>query len=204
MRPARGLVVGVVILAASLLGCSVGVADAPVAGERIAGSLTELFEKALDMLHPLQVEREALERAVRTGRIAPEDYEAAHLRFVQCMTQHGFQPAYRKTPEGLYIELSYSHVKDEEALKAANMKCAQDTAVLESLYRTQQANPDLLADKRLVAIRCLKKGGFVDAAYTVERFDEDYKTDDFPFNADEDGPNNCLAEAGYGYFTVSQ
>jgi hypothetical protein len=73
--------------------------------ERMADSLTALFQKALDTLQPSPIEREAIEHALTTGRIDPVDYEAAHIRYVQCMAQHGFDPSFRKTPEGLYIEL---------------------------------------------------------------------------------------------------
>jgi hypothetical protein len=177
--------------------------DSAGAEEQLAGSLTELFRQALDNLNPSPVEREVLERAIIAGQIDPVDYEDAHIRYALCMTQHGFDPRFRKTSEGLYVELPYLFVDNQAALDAAVTKCSQGTSVVESLYQIQQANPDLLADQRLVAVRCLRARGFVDAAYTVEDFEKDRTVGKFPFDqyGDEEA-NNCLWKAGYAYFEI--
>jgi hypothetical protein len=148
------------------------------------------------------VEREVLERAIAVGRIDPADYEAAHIRFVQCMNQHDFQPTYRKTSDGLYVELPYLSISNQEVFDAANAKCSEDNVTVEILYRTQQANPDLWSDSRRVAVQCLMKRGFVEVGYTVDDFSRDLSGDTFPFNADEGEANGCLYGAGYAYFTV--
>ncbi|MDR1078921.1 MAG: hypothetical protein LBL55_09750 [Propionibacteriaceae bacterium] len=198
-----------IILSVGLSGCS-STEDAPEKGdERLAGSLTELFHMGLDTMNPSEVEREAIERAIIAGRIDSADYEAAHVRYVQCMARHGYQPTFRKTAEGLYIELPDLAVDDFTASDMAHTDCYGDNRVIGALYRMQQSNPDLLADYRLLAIQCLKKGGFVDAGYTVEDFERDQEvsqrnpaTDGFPFDPYEDGPSDCLYVAGYAYFSV--
>jgi hypothetical protein len=148
------------------------------------------------------VERDVIERAIATGRIDPADYEAAHLRYVRCMAQHGFHPMFRKTADGVYVELPNVDVEDMAALDVASLGCPSDNMIVEILYRIQQSNPDLLADYRLLAIQCLKRGGFVDTGYTVEDFDRDKKADEFPFDPYDDGPSDCLYVTGIAYFEV--
>lgn len=213
MKPRWRVAAVVVGLSFSLAGCSSNVVSNPtiaeptptVSGmaERLAGSLPEVFQKSLDTLNPSLVEREAIERAITAGRIDPADYEAAHLRFVQCMAQHGFHPAFRKTPNGYYIQLPYAP-GDLEREASANQECSRDNAVIGYLYNLQQSNPDLLADQRLRAIQCLKKYGFINAEYTVDDFDRDSAADTFPFDKFNEQANNCLFQAGYAYFNVGQ
>jgi hypothetical protein len=176
--------------------------DQASAEERLAGSLPELFQQALDTSNPSPVEREALERAVVAGKIDQADYEAAHVRYAQCMTEHGFAPQYRKTPEGYYINLGWQAVGADDGIDQ-HWECLGDNAILDSLFRYQQGNPDLIADQRLVAIRCLRGLGLIDAGYTVDDFDRDwlarpFKT--FPFDVYEASANNCMYYAGYGIF----
>jgi len=161
--------------------------------------MTEVLENSLNVLNPSEVEREAIERAITVGHIDPADYEAAHLRYVQCMNQQGFWPEFREATYGVYIELPYAYSGDQNELDQAHSECSQDNAVLASLYLMQQANPDLWADPQLVAVQCLRKGSFVDVDYTVEDFAQDWAKSKFPFDRYADGPNDCLYGAGYGY-----
>ena len=168
---------------------------------RIAGSLPELFQKALDTLPATQAEREVIQRAIVTGRIDSADYEAFHLGYVQCLEQHGFDPPFRKTPEGYYIELPFAP-GDPDASTNAHDECIKQMAVIDVLYRAQQGNPELLADSRLQAVRCLQKYGYLGSDYTAEDFDRDKSADTFPFDKYEEQPNNCLYLAGYAYWRV--
>jgi hypothetical protein len=84
----------------------------------------------------------------------------------------------------------------------ADGECSADNVVISSLFRIQQANPDLLSDPRLVAIQCLKAQGFVPADYSADDFDRDKTADTFPFDKYEEATNNCLWQAGYAYFKV--
>jgi hypothetical protein len=198
---AAALAVG---LSFGLVGCGENGPEPAATEARIANSLTEYFQRGLALLHPSPIEREAIERAIVAGRIDQADYEAAHLRFAQCMTERGFELSFRKTPDGLYIELPYTleNSTQNDDLDTAHIECSVDNAVLTALYRTQQANPELLADQRLTAIQCLQRSGFVDADYTVDDFDRDRDATTFPFDQYETGPNNCLYQAGYAYFSM--
>ncbi|MDR0849072.1 MAG: hypothetical protein LBN10_08575 [Propionibacteriaceae bacterium] len=210
MRRTSRIGVALASLLLGLTGCAASEPEAPVTDARIAGSLQELFQMALDTTNPSEVERVAIENAIVSGRIDPVDYEAAHVRYVQCMVERGYEPSFRKTGEGVYIELPIRVGETEEAQEAydtADIDCAQGTMVISSLYRIQQSNPDLLSDQRLVAIRCLRKGGYVDVGYTVDDFDRDRGErgePTFPFDVYEDGPNDCLYGAGYAYFTIDE
>ncbi|MDR0849071.1 MAG: hypothetical protein LBN10_08570 [Propionibacteriaceae bacterium] len=207
MRKIAQFAVALVVPLLGLTGCVASEPEAPVTDARIAGSLQELFQMALDTLNPSEVERVALENAIVSGRIDPADYEAAHVRYVQCMVQQGYQPSFRKTGEGVYIMLPFFLVEDQDALDTADIGCSRDNMAITSLYHIQQSNPDLLSDQRLVAIQCLKKGGYVDVGYTVDNFDRDRGEGGdttFPFDVYADGPNDCLYGAGYAYFRMGE
>lgn len=200
------------IASACLLACLTGSAVVGVsavtargAADHVEGTeMSETFQKAIDTLSPSQGEKEALRRAVATGRIDTADYEAAHSRYAQCMTTRGFAPAFRKSSGGFYVELPYLAVKDAAALDDATLECSMDTRVLEALYRLQQANPNLVTDSRLVAVQCLKREGAVGADYAAEEFQRDWSTHEFPFDPDHAAYNDCLYGAGYAYFTVNE
>lgn len=194
------------------------VADGPTNTQGLPDNMPEMLQMATDTLEPSPLERTALESAAETGRIADQDYEAAHIRYVDCMTKEGFEPSFRKSSDGFYVELPYESVNDSSALDAATRQCSADTRVVESLYRIQQANPELqdtntmlqdvepklVTDSRTLAVQCLQRNGTVGAEYSAEEFEQDWIKDQFPFDADEVTNNDCLYGAGYAYFTVTQ
>jgi hypothetical protein len=196
-----------IILVVLLSGCSTTPDTGP---ERLAGSLPEYYQKYLDTFELSDFDKEVLNRAIQSGRIATEDYEDAHAHYASCLTSAGFQPSFRKTPAGLYIELPYARVKDQEALDQAHDSCSEPIALIDALYALQQSNPDLLADWSLVAVNCLRAAGVIDETYTVEDFKRDDKaglTSDapgFPFDVYEESANNCLWQSGRAYFTIDE
>ncbi|MDR1214932.1 MAG: hypothetical protein LBK54_12765 [Propionibacteriaceae bacterium] len=201
----RKLWIAVVLAVSSsfgLVGCGEAEVGPATPEARIANSLAEYFQRTLELQNPSPLEREVIERAIVAGQLDPADYEAAHSRYAQCMAEHGFDLSFRKTPDGLYIELPNIDNTGHRDTTAASLECDRDNGLIMALYRTQQANPGLLADNRLTAIQCLQRSGFVDADYTVDDFERDQSTDTFPFDQYETGPNNCLCQAGYAYFSV--
>jgi hypothetical protein len=187
----------------ALVGCSGSnpgsTTSGPIEDEHIASSLTEFFQKSLDAVSTSPGEREMIERAITTGQIDAADYEVAHVYFADCMAQHGFDLSFRQTAEGIYIELPL-FLDDMSGEPSAREECTRAYALLEYLYRVQQANPDLLMDQRLVAVQCLKNRGFVDDGYTVEDLDQNLAEFSFPFDVFDDGPNDCLQTAGWAFF----
>ena len=47
-------------------------------------------------------ERDELNRAVKTGRIDPADYETVHDKYLECMANAGYDEHDTKMPDGLY------------------------------------------------------------------------------------------------------
>jgi hypothetical protein len=170
----------------------------------LANSLSEYFQRVLDTSNPSPDVRAVIERAISAGHMDPADYEAAHAAYAQCMTLHGFTPSFRKTPEGYYIELPYQNVTDQQAFDDAIETCSTDFYLIDIMYRVQQTNPSLLADRSLQAVQCLRRYGVVDATYSVDDFNEDKAASTFPFDIYQVDANNCLAEAGFAYFQASQ
>lgn len=146
-------------------------------------------------------ERAALDRAISTGKIAAADYEEAFSRYRRCVTDAGVTETYTKLPNGIYRVTPPADVKDLDAYVATMRDCAigQGLASLEALYRTQIDNPDLLADPKLVVVRCLVKNGLVPADYTVEKLSA-FLDGDMPTKADFDPMHpeaqKCLTAGG--------
>jgi hypothetical protein len=126
------------------------------------------------------------------------------MQTVRCFEESGYHNDYRKTSTGLYIELPRNIEEDEERYEAVYEVCMKDFLVIDSVYRIQQANPELLKDSRLVAVKCLTRAGYLSADYTVEDFEEDWNSEGFPFDPGEEAANDCLYGAGYAYFSLEE
>jgi len=145
-------------------------------------------------------ERSVLDRAIATGKIAPADYEEAFSRYRQCIEDAGYQETYTKLPNGIYRVTAPSDVADQDAYGNTVRTCAIDRglASIEALYRTQIDNPDLLADPRLVAVRCLVKAGLVPTDYTADKLTTFLRGDMSSADFDPMKPEaqKCLTAAG--------
>lgn len=206
--PFRPLLVAVLSLGLALVAaCSPAPADAtapadPGGTERLATSLVALFEQTLEQEGLSDADREILRRAVDTGTIAPEDYDAAFARYASCMDQAGFPQTWERTRAGLN-RITGPALPDEAAYDRyvdVSEECGgQHLAVVESLYSVQQGNPDLLADPAAVALQCLRGIGAVDEGYTVEDFARDFDgdLDLLPFDVRDGDVDDCLYGAGF-------
>jgi hypothetical protein len=195
-----------VMLAAMLLGVSACAAESrrealpqQGTGERMK-PLVEQFKDARARAGS-DFERAALDRAINTGKIDQADYEEAFSRYRQCAQDAGLAETYTKLPNGIYRVNPPSDIKDVDTYAKTMRDCAANAGLisLEALYRTQVDNPDLLADGKLVAVRCLIKAGLVPTDYTVEKLtaflksDLDKSTDFDPMNAEA---QKCLTAGG--------
>ncbi|HET9517046.1 MAG TPA: hypothetical protein VFO77_04905 [Actinoplanes sp.] len=137
-------------------------------GERMK-PLVEQFKQAQSRAKS-DFEREALGRAISTGKIDPADYEEAFNRYRRCAQDAGQNETYTKLPNGIYrVTPPGDMAPDAVDAYAETMKeCASNAGLvsLEALYRTQVDNPDLLANPKLIVVRCLVKAGLVPADYT--------------------------------------
>ncbi|WP_322759661.1 hypothetical protein [Frankia sp. Cr2] len=150
-------------------------------------------------------ERAALDRAIETGKIDPADYEQAFSRYRQCAQDAGLKETYTKLSNGIYRVTPPSDIgsaaKDVDAYANVMKDCAAKAGLisLEALYRTQVDNPDLLADPKLVVVRCLIKAGLVPADYSTQKLttflnsDMEQNTDFDPMNAEA---QKCLTAGG--------
>jgi hypothetical protein len=170
------------------------------AGEKMK-PLVEQFKEARDRATS-DFERQALDRAVKSGKIDAADYEEAFSRYRQCARDAGQQETYTKLANGIYRVNPPANLGDKVDAYAATMRdCAGKAGLmsLEALLRTQVDNPELLADPRLITVRCLVKAGLVPADYTVDklvaflRSDLDQKTDFDPMTAEA---QSCLTAGG--------
>jgi hypothetical protein len=176
-------------------------------GARIADSFVTLFQRQLDKETLSDFERDVFTRAVATGRIDPADYEEAHRRYDLCLRDAGVELTYSKGSDGTYLIINPSTGPwSEDEFESIDYSCYHGVLPnVEALFHLQQNNPDLLADSREVAVRCLLKAGLVPSSYSVDDFGRDadgVSPYEPPFmNAPFDGQDpvavQCLRGAGY-------
>ncbi len=190
-----------------LAGCAAAPAQPSAStGQKLAPSLVALFQQTLerqkDRLSPF--EKQVLERAIANGKIAAVDYEEAFSRRTACMKQAGYNDQVTKLPTGIYQITPKPPVGTDpkawiEKWADADKKCATgNLIIIESLYRTQQGNDELLADPLEVAARCLVKEGVAPATFTARNL-EDWLTKQnppLPFSASDPKAQLCFSNAG--------
>ncbi|VTR75866.1 hypothetical protein [Cellulomonas hominis] len=175
---------------------------ADTGGERLATSLTALFEQELEDAELSEFERDVFERAVATGEISDADYEEAFARFDRCVRDLGYEQVAEKASNGIY-RITPPDLADEAAVEEYLERtgdCAEHTTMrIEALYAQQQVNPDLLADPAAVAAGCLVDLGAVPADYDAEAFERDFDgdLDAASFDAQDPEVQACLHGAGY-------
>jgi len=125
---------------------------------------SKAFRKDLD-----DFERDALNRAVKTGRIDPADYETAHDKYLECMANAGYDEHDTKMPDGLYksSETLDPNIDSKQWYKQVISCSAHTTDTTESLFRDQQDNPERYKDTGILAAQCLMDAGIVDKTYTA-------------------------------------
>lgn len=168
--------------------------------EKLAGSLSELFEQALDdETNPFVID--VLDRAIETGKIAQEDYDEAHRLYRVCMSDAGYEESYEQLANGSY-KIAPPALDGQEAVEeymSVGSDCSDELAPVESLFILQQGNPDLLADPEQVVVQCLNEAGLVGADYTAEDFreDRDARFQQAPYDPMSAEAQECFSNAGF-------
>lgn len=172
-------------------------------GERMGESLTSLFQQALEQGDLTATSREILERAAASGSIAEADYDELHARYETCMADSGYPEKWVKRPNGVFKyvegpEIDFADDEEQEKYVAASQACAVDLAPIESLYATQQTNPDLLSDPFELAVACLIEGNFVDSTYTADSLRKELEAgfQNAPFDLENAAVKDCLLAGG--------
>ena len=141
--------------------------------ERIE-SLESIFKSEASRKDLDDFERDVLNRAVKTGRIDPADYEAAHDKYLECMANAGYDEHDTKMPDGLYksSENMDSNTDSKQWFKQSVTCSDHTTKIIEGLFRDQQDNPERYKDPGILAAQCLMDAGIVDKTYTAAKFNE--------------------------------
>ena len=141
--------------------------------ERIE-SLESIFKSEASRKDLDDFERDMLNRAVKTGRIDPADYEAAHDKYLECMANAGYDEHDTKMPDGLYksSETMDPNIDSKQWFKQSVTCSDHTTGIIEGLFRDQQDNPERYKDPGILAAQCLMDAGIVDKTYTAAKFNE--------------------------------
>ena len=141
--------------------------------ERIE-SLESIFKSEASRKDLDDFERDVLNRAVKTGRIDPADYEAAHDKYLECMANAGYDEHDTKMPDGLYksSETMDPNIDSKQWFKQSVTCSDHTTGIIEGLFRDQQDNPERYKDPGILAAQCLMDAGIVDKTYTAAKFNE--------------------------------
>lgn len=106
--------------------------------ERIE-SLESIFKSEASRKDLDDFERDVLNRAVKTGRIDPADYEAAHDKYLECMANAGYDEHDTKMPDGLYksSETMDPNIDSKQWFKQSVTCSDHTTGIIEGLFRDQ-------------------------------------------------------------------
>lgn len=196
-----------------LAGCSTQPSESPATGAKVAPSLTALFQQTRDERKDTlsDFEKEVLDRAIATGKIAAADYQEAVSRRTQCMVDAGYTESLETQPNGL-IKIVPT-VPSEGDLNAWNetyfdksMACAEgNLKVIEMLYRDQQGNPDLLSDPMDIIMNCLQSEGVPTEGFTaadLAKWVENPKSVKLPFSLTDPLVKQCMSNGGVAIETT--
>ena len=167
-------------------------------GTRLAGSMRELFERALEMPDLASEAVPIIERAIDSGSISPGDYEQVFTDYIGCLSREGIKGLpFKKGVDGIYrLQTVDSARVSRDRFVEVNVTCAQTYNLIETLYNIQTNNPDLLGDSGEVGVACLRRGGLVDAEYDAAKFTSDLRGLHFPFDINDPEAQRCLCAAG--------
>lgn len=203
-RAFAGIGITAVLGGSALIGISAATADQdqtvrPAVSESKPGGIQSLIQErsASDSLSA--AETEVLKRSAKVGKVSNADYVEAHRNYAKCMAVEGYKPSFRESSKGYMIELPYENV-DPKGVDIAMSNCSTGTQEVRGLYRLQVANPQLLTESRVVAVKCLQNIGAVDADYSPEQFERDWNGASYPFDPMVNANNDCLYDAGYALF----
>jgi len=139
-----------------------------------SGSLESMFKSEVSRKDLDDFERDVLNRAVKTGRIDPADYETAHDKYLECMTNAGYDEHDTKMPNGLSksSEALDPIIDSKQCFKQVITCSAHTTDTIEGLFRDQQDNPERYKDTGILAAQCLTEAEIADKTYTAAKFNE--------------------------------
>ena len=214
----RGKAVAVICCLASLVGChGCGVlkegpqrerqsqqGQSSQQDERIASSLKDYARSLLDSDGGKisDQQKSALEKAASGGKVSQADYERAWADYKQCIVDKGYaEPTFDKYDNGIYALPSYN---TDGASKEAVSKLNDDlyscstlhVTDVNTVYRLQLGNPELLLDDREVAVDCLRKEGIKPKNYTVDKLEKDLESGESAGLRDNRKALTCLVTAG--------
>ena len=223
MRAARslGLRAAAAVAAAVLMLVSGGCEDRqsqeqvpkPQQSERIAGSMQDFAKRLLEENGDRMgdVQKAAVERAARTGKVTVADYETGMSGYKQCMLDRGYKEIILiDIGEGLKVEATHKSGTDAQEKKYGDdvWDCISvHSQSVGALYKKQIANPSLIKDHYEAVAECLKQKGLVDVSYTADQYrKEDASYQEYvskKYNGKESGEwPFSFAESEYGKANV--
>ena len=158
-------------------------------GERIASSLKDYARSLLDSDGGKisDQQKSALEKAASGGKVSQADYERAWADYKQCIIDKGYaEPTFDK-----YDNEAVSKLNDD--LYSCSTLHVTD---VNTVYRLQLGNPELLLDDREVAVDCLRKEGIKPKNYTVDKLEKDLESGESAGLRDNRKALTCLVTAG--------
>lgn len=188
MRRIAGVVGGIAVVAALLVGC--GSAPPPSGAELWRAEISNAIPEATS-----DWEREILERSAEQGFISDEDFAYAEQMYLQCMADRGVPLT--KTIDPVTGGRTYATEAMEpgplnDAVPEIQRECSIANGIgVRSLYASMRKNPDFRDPDELMA-ECLAREGLVDAGYSGEDFDRDMTSGSSPYDLDSVEFRRCI------------
>ena len=171
---------------------------------KIASSLTDYVQTLIDSGGDKMSDQQkrALERAKETGRVSRSDYERAWSDWKQCIVDKGYTaPELTQLSNGIYTWPTYTF---NGASKEAQRKFNEDSNAcgtlhimdINTVYKLQIGNPNLLQNGYEAAVDCLHKESVKPNNYTAAQLKDDWEAGKITDLRNDEKAVSCLVAAG--------
>ncbi|KAB5607949.1 hypothetical protein EHS19_03220 [Bifidobacterium jacchi] len=201
MKAAAAVAVSALILVSSGCGVSESATSSHVeSGERWASSMQDFAKIILKENGSVMgdVQKAAVERVAKTGKVSIADYETGLSGYRQCLLDKGYKEIiFVDMGNGMKAETSHKEgtEEQEERYSADSISCfSTHSGSISALYEYQVGNPSLIKDHYQAVAECLKQRGLVESSYTGKQYKkeseaaatvESNESDNWPFSYDK-------------------
>lgn len=199
------LLSSIVCLLLPLSACSANtagnVATSPSSASNSSGSRTSSYESQLRQAlqsATSDFEKQALKKAIKTGRISDSDYREANEKYQQCMISKG-DPITFSTDQSTGLMQESMDVDgqnyDSDKVNSDSIACAKGTNLLiRDLYERMATNPSNSDEIELI-VGCLKRKKLVPDSFTKQDYLAESSKPDGSSKLDTDSElfSQCLA-----------
>ncbi|KAB8295712.1 hypothetical protein [Bifidobacterium apri] len=147
--------------------------------------------------------------AKNNGKMSRSEYEQAWMNFRSCIMNRGWTDPKPPAYGGFYSvpSMNIEGLNDEQAKKLDKdwLYCSSYELVnADTLYRTQESNPELSTDFHQLVVNCLITKKVVPTSYSKDQFSKDFSNEPLPQYFSTAEAQECFTLYQIGIANVSE